>query len=173
MSTILNKKLTELKRAAGRLQLISFHDALVHFKAFCSAPKLIYQLRSSSCTDHVILPTIDDTLWSCLITISLTSASMTNNGFSLAEQDVLEFVELAQSLRRHSYQMCITINFCKVIYYHLLCSTCKIIFTTHHTQIGSQYTIPCSHLLAIWLRNTAPGIKLLLRRLSYHYWLLR
>ena len=35
--------------------------------------------------------------------------------------------------------------------------------------IGSQHSIPCYHLLAIWLRNSAPGIKLLLRRLNHHY----
>ena len=38
---ILNKNLTELKRACGQPQLISSHDALV-LKASCSAPKLMH-----------------------------------------------------------------------------------------------------------------------------------
>ena len=67
MDAILNKKLTELKRASCRLQLISSHDTLVLLKASCSAPKLMHQLCSSPCTDHVILPIIDDTLRSCLV----------------------------------------------------------------------------------------------------------
>ena len=105
MAAIISKKLTELKRASGRLQLISSHDAPVLLKASCSAPKLMHQLGSSPCADHVILPIIDDTLRSCLI-ISITSASMTNNGFRLSylsEQETLEFVELVQSFLRHSY----------------------------------------------------------------------
>ena len=62
MGALLNKKLTELKRASGRLQLISSHYALALPKASCCAPKLMHQLCTSSCTDHVILPIIDDIL---------------------------------------------------------------------------------------------------------------
>ena len=42
MDAILNKRLTELNRVSGRLQLISSHDALVLLKASCSAPKLMH-----------------------------------------------------------------------------------------------------------------------------------
>ena len=73
MDAILNKKLTELNRASSRLQLVSSHDALVLLKASCSAPKLMHQLRSSPCADHVILPIIDDTLRSCLVNITNVS----------------------------------------------------------------------------------------------------
>ena len=71
---ILNKNLTELKRACGRLQLISSHDSLV-LKASCSAPKLMHQLCFSSCTDHFILPIIEGTLRFCLIYITNFSIS--------------------------------------------------------------------------------------------------
>ena len=74
MDAILNKKLTELKRAFGRqLLLISSHDVLVSLKASCSALRQMHQLCSSPCTDHIILPIIDDTLQSCLINITNVS----------------------------------------------------------------------------------------------------
>ena len=42
MKAILNKKLTELKRATGLLQLIFSHDVLALLKASCSEPKLMH-----------------------------------------------------------------------------------------------------------------------------------
>ena len=75
MDSILNKKLTELKRTLSHLQLISSHDVLVLLKAFCSASKVMHRLCSSPCTEHDILIIIDNKLQSCLINI--TSVSIT------------------------------------------------------------------------------------------------
>ena len=78
LDAILNKKLIELKRASGRLQLMYFHDTLVILYASCSAPQKMYQLRSLPSTDHAILPIIDYALLSFSL-ILLTLASTTNS----------------------------------------------------------------------------------------------
>jgi len=62
MDTLLEKRCSELQRALDRLEFISKHDALLILKSAISAPKLIYTLRSSACTDHPALDSFDSLL---------------------------------------------------------------------------------------------------------------
>ena len=70
MYTPLQKRLSELKRAADRLRFIMAHDSLILLKASCGSTKLTHILRSSPCASHNIQLDIDATLLSRLINIS-------------------------------------------------------------------------------------------------------
>ena len=73
----------------------------------------MHQLRHSTCTGHVILLIIDDTLRLCMINTPNVIIN-DDSGFRLlylSEQD-LEPVESVQSLLRNSYQVCQALSFC-------------------------------------------------------------
>ena len=59
---LLASKLNELERAIERLQKISAHDALLMLRSSLSAPKLLYVLQTSPCSDNSILASFDATL---------------------------------------------------------------------------------------------------------------
>ena len=56
---LLSAKLDELMRAIERLEMISAHDALLMLRSALSAPKLMYTLRTSPCSDNPILTSFD------------------------------------------------------------------------------------------------------------------
>ena len=62
LDDLLASKLIELERAIERLQKISAHDALLMLRSSLSAPKLLYVLRTSPCSDNSILASFDATL---------------------------------------------------------------------------------------------------------------
>jgi hypothetical protein len=86
MSAALLKKLNELRRAAERLVLVSAHDALILLRASAGAPKLMHILRSSPCTDNILLHEIDLVLRQCLCDI--TNVSLNDNNWKQASLPV-------------------------------------------------------------------------------------
>ena len=75
MDNILQSRCDDLKRATERLSSILAHGALTILKASLGVPKMLYILRSSTCTDHPLLRTYDDLLREAL-------SSITNNTIS-------------------------------------------------------------------------------------------
>ena len=73
----LDKKVGDLKRAASRLKKLHAHDGLLILKNALSAPKLIYILRTSPCSDNQVLDEFDNTLRASLTTIANCSLSDT------------------------------------------------------------------------------------------------
>jgi hypothetical protein len=55
----LEKKLQDLKRAVQRFELITSHDALLILKGSLGASRLLYNLRTSPCSDHPTLAVFD------------------------------------------------------------------------------------------------------------------
>ena len=66
MDSALETRCAELSRVAGRLRIISSHDALILLIASFSAPKLLHTLRSSPCTGHPTLEKFDNLLRECV-----------------------------------------------------------------------------------------------------------
>ena len=60
MSTILEKKISELTTMGSRLEWISAHHALYLLRNCFSLPKLLYILRTSPCFDHPLVQSFDD-----------------------------------------------------------------------------------------------------------------
>jgi hypothetical protein len=77
MDQALSSRCDDLQRAAGRLQLIAAHDALILLRASFSAPKLQHTLRASPCSGHPALDRFDDLLRSCVSNICNTDLSDT------------------------------------------------------------------------------------------------
>ena len=71
----LEKKVSDLKRAASRLPKLQAHDGLLILKNALSAPKLIYILRTSPCSGNQALQEFDATLRISLTAITNCSLS--------------------------------------------------------------------------------------------------
>ena len=70
----LSSRGNDLSRAVDRLNLLSSHDALIILmKSALSTPKLVYTMRSSSCTNHGELERFDSILRSGLSSILNTN----------------------------------------------------------------------------------------------------
>jgi hypothetical protein len=59
MDSALDSRVKNLETAISRLHLLEAHDALLILKNSLSAPKLIYNMRTSPCTDHPSLDSFD------------------------------------------------------------------------------------------------------------------
>jgi hypothetical protein len=75
LSKVLSSKLTDLTRASSRLKLLHSHDALLILKHSLSAPKLMYTLRTSPCSDHPLLADFD-------LALRASLSAITNNDLS-------------------------------------------------------------------------------------------
>ena len=72
MDQALNRRCDDLERAAGRLSLLTAHDALILLRASFSAPKLLHTLRASPCSGHPALEKFDGQLRTCVSQICNT-----------------------------------------------------------------------------------------------------
>jgi hypothetical protein len=70
LDEILDVKVGDLKRAAGRLHLLHSHDALLILKNALSAPKVLYLLRCSPCFGNIRLRDFDTIMRAALSTIT-------------------------------------------------------------------------------------------------------
>ena len=75
LDTALLDRCSELANCQSKLSLIAAHDALLLLKTSLSTPKLTHMLRSSPCSGHHTLRTIDDQLRSCVTRITNTDIS--------------------------------------------------------------------------------------------------
>src|SRR5215471_17698081 len=75
LDAALVSRCSELSTAEGRLSNICAHDALLLLKSCLSTPKLLHILRSSPCTGHPCLTTIDESLRRCVARITNTDLS--------------------------------------------------------------------------------------------------
>ena len=73
MDSALGKKLDDLKKASESLQLISAYDVLVLLCASCSAPKLVFVIRSSPYAGNTLLSDID-----CSLRLTLSNITNVN-----------------------------------------------------------------------------------------------
>jgi len=73
----LQKSYSELSVAEGRLTSIAAHDALVLLKSSLSTPRILHLLRSTPCTGHKSLQTIDNLLRRC--TGKITNCSLSDS----------------------------------------------------------------------------------------------
>ena len=78
MNSALEARCAELERAAGRLHLVTSHDASVIIKSSLSAPKVLHTLRSSPCTGNVYLRRFDSILRSALTNITNADLNKVN-----------------------------------------------------------------------------------------------
>ena len=77
MDKALKSRCDDLERAAGRLRLLTAHDALILQRSSFSAPKLLHTLRASPCSGHPTLERFDSLLRCCTCDISNTDPTDT------------------------------------------------------------------------------------------------
>ena len=77
MDKALTNRCDDLERAAGRLRLLTAHDALILLRSSFSAPKLLHTLRASPCSGHPMLEKFDSLLRSC--TCDISNTDLTDN----------------------------------------------------------------------------------------------
>jgi hypothetical protein len=75
MDHALTRRCDDLERAAGRLRLLTAHDALILLRASFSAPKMLHTLRASPCSSHPALEKFDSILRNCISHICNTDLS--------------------------------------------------------------------------------------------------
>jgi len=72
LDSVLEEKRQELRLLTRRLELMPSHDSLYLLQHVLTAPRLMYLLRTSPCTDSPILPLYDDVIKeSLLVTINV------------------------------------------------------------------------------------------------------
>ena len=82
----LQKCFSQLSVAESRLSSIAAHDALLLLKSSLGTPKLLHLLRSSPCTGHQALLSIDKLLRSCVC--KLTNSALSDSQWLQASLSV-------------------------------------------------------------------------------------